>query len=239
MVEVLPAIIPQSFEDLQDKMSQVKGLTKLVQIDICDGKFVPSKCWPYIGDSEGDFERIITESEGFPFWEDMDFEVDMMVKNPEEVVEKWIHAGAKAIILHIESSPKILELVKKIRKDFGYANDTVAGVEIGIALNIDTPNTVLDEFLKNEKGVQPLIDFVQFMGIDKIGFQGQEFDNKVLKKISDLRKKYKKLLISVDGGVNFDTYKDIEKAGANKLISGSAIYESDNIREAIEEMKGN
>jgi lipopolysaccharide export LptBFGC system permease protein LptF len=61
----------------------------------------------------------------------------------------------------------------------------------------------------------------------------------VIKKIKALRKKYLDLTISVDGGVNFDNYKKLVKAGANKLISGSAIYESENIKEAVEEMKNN
>ena len=238
MTEILPAIIPTSYEDLSCKMSAVKGIVKLVQVDICDGKFVHSKSWPYIGDLENHFEKIITqEQEGFPFWESMDYEADLMIEITQEAIEKWIKAGAKAIVLHIESSPKLLEILKEIRKTYGYAGDSVANVEIGIALNINTLNGDLDTFLiKDAEGRRPA-DFVQFMGIDKIGYQGQEFDEEVIKKIKDLRKKYPNLTISVDGGVNFDNYKKLVKAGANKLISGSAIYESENIKEAVEEMK--
>jgi ribulose-phosphate 3-epimerase len=167
----------------------------------------------------------------------MDFEADMMIKDPETVAEKWIEAGAKALVLHIESSPKILDLVKDLRKTYGYAGDTLASVEIGIALNINTPNEELDIFLEKNPEGHALADFIQFMGIKKIGYQGQPFDDEVLKKIKDLRKKYSDVVISVDGGVNFETYQDLIKAGANKLISGSALYESDNIKEAWEEMK--
>ena len=110
MADIIPAIIPESFEDLHDKMAEVKGLVSVVQIDVCDGRFVPSKCWPYIGDEEGDFARIMTEDEGFPFWEMLDFEADLMIAKPEETAESWIHAGAKRIILHIESSEKCLIL---------------------------------------------------------------------------------------------------------------------------------
>ena len=108
MTQVLPAIIATSYEDLCDKMSVVKGIVDLVQIDVCDGKFVPSETWPYIGDEENHFEKIITEEqEGFPFWKDMYFEADLMVSNPKESAEKWIIAGAKAVVLHFESSPNI------------------------------------------------------------------------------------------------------------------------------------
>jgi ribulose-phosphate 3-epimerase len=237
MIEVLPAIIPESYEDLSYKMSLVKNFVKLVQVDVCNGKFVPSKCWPYVGDDENHFEKITEEDEGFPFWQNMDFEADLMIKNPEETIENWIKAGAKALVVHIESSPKVLELVKDLRKTYGYAGDSLANFEIGIALNINTPNSELDVFLEKNQEGHALADFIQFMGIKKIGYQGQPFDEEVLKKIKALREKYLDVTISVDGGVSFENYKDLAKAGANKLISGSALYESDNIKEAWEEME--
>lgn len=237
MVEVIPAIIPESFEDLKDKMAQVRKLTSLVQIDVCDGKFVPSKCWPYVGDEDGDFPRIIEEDEGFPFWEDLDFEVDLMIKNPEDTAENWVRAGAKRIILHIESSDKILDFVKKLRKEYGYPADSAVSVEIGMGISIDTPNEDLDIFLTPDESGKILADFVQFMGIDHIGYQHQEFDEKVLIKIKQLRKKYPNVIISIDGGVNFNDAHDLVKAGVNRLVSGSALYSSENIKEAIEEMK--
>jgi len=239
MTEVIPAIIPESFEDLKDKMAQVKGLTNLVQVDVCDGKFVPSTCWPYLGDTNGDFQLMITnESEGFPFWEDMDFEVDLMVANPESgKAEDFITVGAKRIILHVESSEKMLDFVKDLRKKYGYVNDSVASIEIGIGISIDTDNSVLDEYLVADESGRSLADFVQFMGIRKIGYQHQEFDEEVLEKISQLRKKYPEIIISIDGGVNFENAHDLVEAGVNRLVSGSTLYNSDDIAEAIEEMK--
>ena len=237
MTQVLPAIIPTSYEDLTCKMSVVRDIVKLVQVDVCDGKFVPSESWPYIGDEENHFEKMTTEEqEGFPFWEDMDFEADLMIKTTQEAVEKWIRVGAKAVVLHLESSPEILNIVKELRKIYGYSGDSLVNVEIGIAINVNTPDEALYEFLESNAEGKRFADFVQFMGIDKIGYQGQEFDEKDYQKIKDLRNKYPSVTISVDGGVNFDNYKDLVKAGANKLISGSAIYESENIKEAVEEM---
>lgn len=239
MTEVIPAIIPESFEDLKDKMAQVKGLTKLVQIDICDGVFVPSKCWPYVGDDENDFQKMImNESEGFPFWEDMDFEVDLMVANPEkDTAVNFITAGAKRIILHVESSEKMLDFVKDLRKNYGYVNDSVASIEIGMGISIDTDNSVLDKYLTADESGRSLADFVQFMGIRKIGYQHQEFDEEVLRKISQLREKYPDVIISIDGGVSFENAHDLVEAGVNRLVSGSALYNSDDIAEAIEEMR--
>lgn len=237
MVEILPAIIPESFEDLQDKMSVVNGLVETVQVDICDGKFVPSKSWPYIHDREGEFQKLIHESDGFPFWDSLDFEIHLMVEEPQTVAEDWIRVGAKRIVLHIESSHDILNFVKKLRDEYGYSEGSVFSIEIGIALKMETPINLLDVFLTPDASGKTLIDFVQFMGIQKIGFQQQGFDDAVLEKIQDLRKKYPTIPISVDGGVDFENASALVDAGATRLVSGSALYESEDIKEAIEEMQ--
>jgi ribulose-phosphate 3-epimerase len=236
MAEVIPAIIPESFEDLKEKMSLVNKIVPVVQVDVCDGKFVPSKCWPYINDT-GEFKNIVEEAEGFPFWETLDFEADLMVQNPENIVEDWIKAGARRLIIHLESSKNIYDLVKDLRKKYGYVGQSSYDIEVGIGVNVDTPNISLSEFLKPNNEGRSLADFVQFMGIRKIGYQGQEFDPDVLEKISDLRTNFPDTIISVDGGVSFEDAPDIIAAGANRLVSGSAVYGSDDIRSAIAEMQ--
>lgn len=237
MVEIIPAILPTDLEDLRDKMAQVSGLTPLVQIDICDGKFVPNKTWPYVKGGMDEFARITAEDEGFPFWNSLDFEIDLMVKKPEEVVDSWVRAGAKRLVLHIESAKNILDTIEKLRAEYGTAKEETFGLEIGVALNIQTPNEEVYEILDllDEEG-NSIIDFVQFMGIDHVGFQGQEFDDRVLEKISDLRGEYPNIPISVDGGVSFDNASDLISAGATKLISGSAIFESDDVAKAIHDL---
>jgi len=237
MIDIIPAIIPESFDDLKGKMSLVKGFTNIVQIDICDGKFVPSKSWPYVGDYEGDFRNITEEKTGFPFWDSMDFEVDLMVSNPENVVEDWIRAGAKRLVIHLESAPNIKDLIKDFRKKYGWFGDSPLSVEFGIALNIKTFNEEIFEFLEPNADGRSLVDFVQFMGIREVGYQNQSFDETVLAKIRDLREKFRDTIISVDGGVNFENAHGIIEAGASRLVSGSTIYESENIKEAIEQLK--
>jgi ribulose-phosphate 3-epimerase len=237
MIEVIPAILPKDLDDLRDKMAQVSGLTPLVQIDVCDGKFVPSKSWPYVKGGMEEFEAIKAEEEGFPFWDSLDFEVDLMVRHPEEVVHDWVMAGAKRLVLHIESAPNILETIENLRGEYGTAKDEAFGLEIGVALDIQTPNQEVYEILDmiDQEG-DSVIDFVQFMGIDNVGFQGQEFNDQVLEKISDLRDLYPNIHISVDGGVSFDNAADLISAGATRLVSGSAIFETGDIAEAIHNM---
>ncbi len=236
MVEVVPAIIAESFDDLKEKMTQVNGIVPVVQIDVCDGKFVPSKCWPYINDG-GEFEKIINEDEGFPFWESLDFEADLMVAAPEFVAENWIKAGAKRIIIHLESSKGVFQLIKDLRNKYGYFGESSYDVEIGVSINPDTPNEALAEYFRPNAAGRTLADFVQFMGIKKIGYQGQPFDRDVLDKISDFKENFPEAIVGVDGGVSFEDAEDIVEAGANKLVSGSAIYGSDDIKSAIKKMQ--
>jgi ribulose-phosphate 3-epimerase len=234
MTEIIPAILPTDLDDLREKMARISGLAPIVQIDVCDGKFVPSKTWPYVKGGMDEFTKIIEEDEGFPFWDSLDLEIDLMVRNPEEVVRDWIKAGAKRLVFHLESAPRIIETIEELRAEYGTAKDEIFGLEIGIALDIRTPNEEVFEALDLiDQDGDSIIDFVQFMGIENVGFQGQELDDRVLEKISDLRNLYPNIHISVDGGVNFDNASDLISAGATRLVSGSAILDSVDIAEAI------
>ncbi len=230
MPEIIPAIMPQSLEDLHAELALVKNYIKLVQLDIMDGKFVRAKTWPYIND-HGAFDALITEDEGMPYWETLDFEIDLMVAHPEEVVDQWIIAGAKRIIVHIESTNKVQDIVNLFKQKFAYAPDTkTRDIELGLALNIATSIDQVTQYLED-------IDFVQFMGIDKIGYQGEDFNDQVVDKIRDFHNAHPEVIISVDGGVNLDTAPLLIEAGVKRLVAGSAIFESDNIAEAIAQFK--
>ena len=236
MVEVIPAILPENIEEIREKMSLVNGLVDIVQVDICDGKFVPNTTWPYKNDEEGSFQKIIGEEEGFPFWDSIDFEADLMVENPEEVVEEWINAGAKRLVLHIESCRNMRGLLEKLREEYGYSGDNPLSIDIGLALDVKTPNEAVYELLSPQTDGKFLVDFVQFMGIDRVGFQGEAFDEVVLDKIREMRSNFPEIVISVDGGVNLDNAYEMTEAGVNRLISGSAIFESGDVAKAIEEL---
>lgn len=219
MIQIIPAILPTDFEDLRTRLAQVRKLAPFVQVDICDGEFVPSVTWPY-GDP-GSFAKILSEDEGFPFWEDFQFEFDLMVARPEEVVQDWIDAGASRIIIHNKSTEKLGEILDQLERSF---------VESGVALQIDEDPKVLAPYIEK-------IDFIQCMGIARIGHQAEPFDEKVVHKIKEVRALFPDIIISVDGGVNFDTAEILGKAGANRLVSGSAIFNTSNPEKAIESLK--
>ena len=117
---------------------------------------------------------------------------------------------------------------EEIKQNFKRADKQDAKpVELGVAINIETPEKNIAPFIKN-------IDVIQCMGIAKIGYQGNPFDDRVLAKIKDLQGKYPRTAISVDGGVNLDTAPKLISAGATRLVAGSAIFKSKNIEKTIE-----
>jgi len=232
MPEIIPAILPKSFTELTLGLEQVAGLVPYVQIDILDGKFTPERTWPNIGAPDPDFVKIIREEEGFPLWDEIDFEVDLMVADPEEEFQRWVSAGAKRLIPHFESfkTPETAKaFAEKFQSQYG-GDGSFLALELGMAINIDTPIEVLEPLIEH-------IQFVQCMGIAKIGYQKQPFDERVLEKVKSIREKYPELTISIDGGVNLETAPKLLDAGADRLVVGSAIYETDDIANTIEEFK--
>lgn len=225
MIEIIPAIMPETIEELESAVGLVRGVAKWVQVDVMDGKFVPEQNWPF-PNFLVETAPLIGEDRGLPFWQDMNYEFDLMINTPEKFVEKFIAIGGGRVIIHYESAPKeaIWEAVKKVQNMI---------TEVGIAIDTTTPNEVLDKFFEAELPV----DFVQFMGIAKIGYQGQPFDERVIPKIKAFRAKYPDIIISVDGGVNFDSAPLLIEAGVNRLVSGSAIFASGDAHGAIRDME--
>jgi ribulose-phosphate 3-epimerase len=247
-IEIIPAILPKDYAEVEDKVNMIKDFVKTVQIDVCDGQFVPSATWPY-KKRDDSFESIVKEERGLPGWEKLNFEIDLMANRPDERVDEWVSAGATRIIIHAEADLKgTIEQFNKGTKE--QRNDLISGgrghgvservikaidmlvgrVEIALALNIETPISVIDPF-------KDKIQSVQLMGIDHIGFQGQEFDAKVIDKIEEVRMLYPDMTISVDGGVSLQNAQQLYDAGATRLVVGSGIFNADNYLEALQQLK--
>jgi ribulose-phosphate 3-epimerase len=215
----------------------VRGVVSIVHIDICDGVTVINLTWPFLSRVDSDnimetdldehFHRILNEQEGMPFWEDIDFELDLMVADAVDNFDIYSKLSPKRIIFHLEAVGNLDEFKNFLEGMDVYVRDAI---QIGIAINTTTPI----------EQVFPLVDhadFVQCMGIEKIGFQGQEFDARVLGQIKSLKEKFPNIIISVDGGVNFETAPKLIEAGADRLVAGSLILKSQDIRETISELE--
>ncbi len=228
MMEIIPAILPKNYEDLKNKIALVRGLVPVAQVDICDGVFVKNVTWPFVGSSfDEHFQKILREEEGMPFWEDVDFELDLMVADAVNNFDIYTKLGPRRIIFHLEAVGDLEEFRHFLEGVDMFVRDSI---QMGVAIN---PATSLEQIF-------PLIshiDFVQCMGIDQIGFQGENFDEKVLEHIKNLKEKFPEVVISVDGGVNLETAPALVSAGASRLVIGSAIFNADDIIGTIERFK--
>ena len=258
-MEIIPAVIPQSKKDLLDHIERVHRIVPIMQIDVCDGRFVSSVSWPYIsvagkgaGASSGakaqahaksvaaiDEELAAFIEDGLPHWEDLDYEIDMMVEDPVHEIERWIAVGAKRLVVHVKSLQKdgtslidgLNIFFSTLEKEHGYVDAKHFDFfELGIALEMDTP----------VESIAPFIDrfhFIQLMGIDTIGLQGQVFDERVLDRVAEAKKLFPDVPVSVDGGVSLDTAAELADAGADRLVVGSAIFKSLSIADAVNAFK--
>jgi ribulose-phosphate 3-epimerase len=215
-MEIIPAILPKNFKEIEEKLSLVHDLASLVQIDVSDGVFTPERNWPYAED-RGEFQNLKTEATALPFWQEVDFEVHLMVKNPTEDLTDWVRAGAVRAIFHIEIGN---DPVYDLLKEWGRV------IEIGLAVNLETPLQSLEAYFGK-------VRTIQLMAIDRLGFQAQEFQPAVFDRIKKLRALGYKDIISVDGGVNLENAPEILALGAERLVVGSAIWQSQNVRETL------
>lgn len=194
---VVPAIIPRSEQAAIDYAAQLRFSPEL-HLDVVDGKFVPDISWPYTPTGQ----PVAIKAHTDPYT----LEVDLMVADPLPAAEDWLAAGADMLVFHLETVA-----VDELKR---FADTTQ--VSIGISLHGDSPLSAIESYL-------PFVDYVQLMGIDQIGSQGQPFSEVVLEKIADVKARHPHLMVSVDGSVNQHTIVRLRQAGADRFIVGSAI----------------
>ncbi len=226
-IEIIPAIMPNSFQDLEDHMGVVAEAVPLVQVDVMDGIYVPSRGWPHPGSY--DFEELVQHRCDLPYLSELELEVDLMVATPEREAVRWIRAGARRVIIHYRSVDDIFNPIRAVREHTVPADSPLA-TEVGLAIDPDQTVEELEEVI-------PFVDYIQCMGIENVGYQGEGLSSRALSTIAALRRKHPDLIISVDGGVKIDNAVSLVEAGANRLAVGSAIWESEDPVAVIEELE--
>jgi ribulose-phosphate 3-epimerase len=154
-----------------------------------------------------------------PYTDKFTLEVDLMMNSPFTAAREWEKAGADMIIFHVETID--------INSFIDFCKHSSASV--GIAFHGDTKLDSIKPYL-------PFADYIQVMGIDIIGAQGQPFSARTIEKIEILKAQYPHIPVSVDGSVNRETISKLRNAGVNRLIVGSAISKAPDMNAAYEEL---
>ena len=218
-MQIIPAINCLDFECVKEKLKKTAEFLPAggwIQLDIADGKFTSHKTWS----NPEELSLLITQ------YSLLNLEVHLMVEKPEAVIEDWVKAGAKRIIVHLEALDT---------REFSRIWPQISQMaEIGLAVNPDmSVEKVIPYISANQQkiGVNQRIKFIQILAVDP-GASGQEFQPLVLNKVKFLKKNYPDVIIEVDGGINLETAKLCKEAGADILAAATYIFDSPDPKEA-------
>ena len=194
MGELAPSIIAADFARLGDELDRVARFSQRWHVDVMDGHYVPNLT---IGPM---IVEAIASVSALPQ------DVHLMITNPAETWEWYAKVGAARIAFHPETALDPLGLLREMRS---------AGIAPGLAVN---PDVAAEE-------VAPFLDDVDQLIVMSVypGFSGQRFIPEAVPKLKRLREMTDVDLI-IDGGVNEQTAPSCVEAGANVLVSASAIF---------------
>lgn len=209
---IAPSILAANFLKLGTEIESINNSpAQWIHFDVMDGVFVPNI-------SFGAF--ILEQVKSIT---NKPLDVHLMITNPDAYIQQFAKAGAANITVHYETCPHLNRTIQTI-KDLG--------LMASVCLNPHTPVELLSEIL-------PEIDMVLLMSVNP-GFGGQTFIESTYDKVRKLRKMINEsglnTLIEVDGGVNTETGKKLFEAGANVLVAGSFVFQSDDRAKKVSEL---
>tara|TARA_B100001057_G_scaffold93804_1_gene90159 strand:+ start:537 stop:1196 length:660 start_codon:yes stop_codon:yes gene_type:complete len=203
-IQISPSILSADFSQLGNEIKRLEeGGADLIHVDVMDGHFVPNLTIgpPVI--------KALKKNCS------LEFDVHLMISPVHKYIDAYSDAGADIITIHPEATENLSESIKKIKN---------LKKKVGISLNPETKVDIIKDYLDQ-------IDLVLIMSVNP-GFGGQKFMPEVLDKIRELKiiqkKKNIDFDIEIDGGINFENSKIAIEAGANILVSGTTIFNSNN-----------
>lgn len=211
-----PSILAADFWKLGEQIQEVESAgVKCLHFDVMDGLFVKSISFgmPVLSS--------IRKRTG------LFLDVHLMIKEPQRYIEEFVKSGADSITFHLEATEKVQETIELIRSH---------GAKAAISIKPGTPVSAVEPYLDQ-------IDMILIMTVEP-GFGGQYYLQECTEKIRQVRKlitdRNLNVAVQVDGGITKENVKEVLEAGANVLVSGSAVFKGDiqeNVKTFLEIMK--
>ena len=212
MISVAPSLLAADYLRIGEDIQRMKEAgADWLHFDVMDGSFVPNISFGQ------DMARRAAEC-GLPV------DAHLMIVNPEKYIDAFAAAGAKLITVHAEASVHLHRALQQIR-----AAGCLAGVALNPATSPECLRYVLGDF-----------DLVLVMTVNP-GFGGQKLIPACVRKVADVRRMLAEAgceaIVEVDGGVNLETAPTLTRAGADMLVTGSALFGAADPRAFIERVK--
>lgn len=210
---VSPSMLAADFANIQRDVEMLnESEADYIHIDIMDGVFVPNISFGF----------PVTQAIAKHAQKPLDFH--LMIRNADPYLQSCKDSGAKIITVHYEACDHLHRTISAIKK---------MGIKAGVALNPHTSVNVLEEILTD-------LDLVLIMSVNP-GFGGQSFIPHTFSKVERLANLAAEinpnLLIEVDGGVTSENAVELVRRGANMLVAGSFVFQSEDPKQTIKSLK--
>lgn len=218
MVEVSTSILSmKKGEESKTILGLETAKTDYFHIDVMDGKFVEKDTYVKMLEYSSYIKRI----------SNLPLDVHLMVEDVKKSVDDFLAVEPNIITFHLEScndKKEVYDIIRYIKEN---------NCKVGIAIKPNTKITDVYEFL-------PYIHMCLVMTVEP-GKGGQVLLKETLEKVKQLRdyigENNIEIDIEVDGGINLVTADEVKEAGANILVSGTAILMAKDYKIIIDELK--
>ena len=218
MVEISTSILSvKRGEESKTFFGLEKAKTDYFHIDVMDGKFVEKNTYKRMLEYASYIKRI----------SNLPLDIHLMVENISDAIDDFSSVDPNIITFHYEAckdKEEVMKYIKKIKEN---------NCKVGLSIKPETDIEEIYEFL-------PYIHLVLVMTVEP-GKGGQTLLTNMVGKIEKLKKYINDSNIEVDieadGGINLTTAEVVKKAGANILVSGTAILIAKDYKIIIDELK--
>lgn len=218
MVEISTSILSvKRGEESKTFFGLEKAKTDYFHIDVMDGKFVEKNTYKRMLEYASYIKRI----------SNVPLDIHLMVENISDAIDDFSSVDPNIITFHYEAckdKEEVMKYIKKIKEN---------NCKVGLSIKPETDIEEIYEFL-------PYIHLVLVMTVEP-GKGGQTLLTNMVGKIEKLKKYINdnniEVDIEADGGINLTTAEAVKKAGANILVSGTAILIAKDYKIIIDELK--